>query len=183
MLIPAEPFLVGVFEKVLVFQEILNAVKFTFIIYTRIALLKLHFQLLTKRTFSGNNQWSQHHEFCALLKLAGARKDILRGGLFHLLSADRRVSPAYSGKEQSQVFIDFRGGSYRGTRVAGDGFLLDGNGWRQSFDGVTLWFAHTSEKLARIGTERLHITTLTFGIKCVGRPEKIFRCLKHLPQQ
>ena len=162
-----ETLAVGFAQQGLVFKEVLDALECSFIIYTRITLLEFHFELLLKGTVFGNHQGSHHHEFGSALELARAGKDVLGGMLLDLLSADGGVGLSDAGEEKPQVLVDFGGSSDGGARIACDGLLLDGDGRGQTLDRVALRLAHTSQELASIGTERFHITTLTFGIKRV----------------
>ena len=167
MIADFETFAVSLVEQLLIFKEVLNALECTFVEDTRITLLQFHFELLLEGAAFGNHQRRHDHEFRAVLELARTSEDVLRRMLLHLLPADGGVGLADACEEQPEVFIDFGGGSHGGARIACDGLLLDGNGRGQSLDGVALRLAHTPQELACVGTERLHITTLTFGIKRV----------------
>ena len=110
---------------------------------------------------------SHHHILRARCILTGAGYDVLRRVLLDFLSTDGGVSASDACKQQAQVFVNLGGGAYRRTRVPGDDALLDGNGWRESFDIVTLGFVHTTEKLTGIARQTLDITTLSLGIECI----------------
>ena len=47
----------------------------------------------------------------------------------------------------------------------GSGFLFDGNGGRQSFNGIHIGLAHQRQKLSGISRKALHIATLAFGVE------------------
>ena len=72
-----------------------------------------------------------------------------------------------TGKQQAQIVVNFGRCAYGTSRVAGDDFLFDGDGWRNTTDEVTLGFVHATEELAGIARQTLHITPLTFGIQGV----------------
>ena len=77
----------------------------------------------------------------------------------------RIVSGGEAREEQLEVIIDFRKGADGGTGGTDMVLLLNGNGGRDPFDGIHLGFVHAVEKLAHVGREGLHITTLALGIE------------------
>ena len=87
----------------------------------------------------------------------------------YLLSADRAECPSHTGIEQAQVFVNLGRGSYGGAGVAAAYFLLDGDSGGDAFDEITFGLAHTSQKLAGIAAEALHVAALPFGIERVER--------------
>src|SRR5690242_534948 len=98
---------------------------------------------------------------------AQAIDDLLYALLSDFASAVIAEGMAHAGKQQPQIVVDFRDGSYRRARIARSGLLLDRDGRRQAFDGIDVRLFHLLEKLARIGRQRLDITALAFGIDCV----------------
>ena len=72
-------------------------------------------------------------------------------------------------EHQAQVVIDFRGGGHGGTRRVAATALLDGDGWRQTLDGVHIRLLHLVQELARIRGEALHVLALTFSKDGVER--------------
>ena len=85
----------------------------------------------------------------------------------NFLAADGRVGLANACEKKAEIFIDFCGSAHRGARVSRNDLLLDGDGRRQSLDEVAFRLAHSTEKLAGIARQRLHIAALSFGIKGV----------------
>jgi hypothetical protein len=72
-------------------------------------------------------------------------------------------------KEQTQIVVDFGDGTHGRARIATDRFLLDGNRWRQAFNGINIRLFQLFEKLASVGREGFDIPTLAFsinGIEC-----------------
>ena len=69
------------------------------------------------------------------------------------------------GIEQTQVFVNFGGGSHCGARVAAAYLLFDGNSRGDAFDEITFGLAHASQKLTGVTAEALHVPALPFGIK------------------
>ena len=76
---------------------------------------------------------------------------------------------AQARKEQTQIVVDFSDGTYGRARVAADRFLLDGNRWRQAFNGINIWLFKLFEKLTRVGREGFDIPTLAFSINGIER--------------
>ena len=146
------------------FQEILYSDEFTLLHDAGITLLHVHLQLLSEGAVFDDMDWGEDYELGALGILSGAGKDILRGMPFHFLSADRRIGFSDACEEQSQVFVNLRAGAHGGAWVAGYHLLLDGDGWRQSLDEITLWLGHSSQELTGVGRQRLHVAALALGV-------------------
>ena len=146
------------------FQEILYSDEFTLLHDAGIALLHVHLQLLSEGAVFDDMDWGEDYELGALGILSGAGQEILRGMPFHLLSADRRIGFSDAGEEQSQVFVNLCAGAHGGAWVAGYHLLFDGDGWRQSFDEITLRLGHSSQELTGVGRQRLHVAALALGV-------------------
>ena len=80
-----------------------------------------------------------------------------------------------AGVEQAQVVVDLGDGAHGGARVVRGGFLLDGDGRRQPFDGVDIGLFHHRQKLPGIGRQRLDIATLTLGVEGVEGQGRLTR--------
>ena len=132
---------------------------------TRIAILNVHLELLLQCAPFRKGDGCHHYEFSALGILLRTLHDILRRVLLHLLSADRRIRTSDAGKEQSQVFVDFRCSTYGRSGIARDNPLFDGDSRRNTLDKVALRLIHTPQKLAGIARQTLHVTALPLGIK------------------
>ena len=89
--------------------------------------------------------------------------DLVDGLVLDLPSADRTVRHADAGVHETHVVIDLRQRTYRGTGVLGRRLLVDGDGRRQSVDGLDLRFVHDAEELTGIGRQGFHVAALTFG--------------------
>ncbi len=74
------------------------------------------------------------------------------------------VRDADSGKKKPQIIIDFRDGSHRGTGILAGCPLFDGNGGRQTLDGLDVGFVHLADKLPGVCGKRFHIPSLPFRI-------------------
>ena len=68
------------------------------------------------------------------------------------------------GVEQAQVVVDLRDGADGGARGAAGGFLLDGDGGREAFDGIDVGALHLVEKLAGVGRKCFDVAALAFRI-------------------
>ena len=68
------------------------------------------------------------------------------------------------GVEHPQVIVNFGDGTYGGARAARGGLLLNGDGRRESLDGIHVGPLHLIEKLAGVGGKRFHIAALALGI-------------------
>lgn len=44
------------------------------------------------------------------------------------------------------------------------GFLLDGDRWRKTFDGIHVRLFHEAEELSGVGAEAFYVTALAFGV-------------------
>lgn len=55
-------------------------------------------------------------------------------------SGDGVVRGACCGVEDAEVVVDFCGCGDGGAWVYAAGFLFDGDGWGEAFDGVYIWF-------------------------------------------
>ena len=130
-------------------------------------LLQVNGELLLQGAPFTGSDGRKHGKPCPLLLLQHAVHDVLHRMFLHLLSAYRAIGSSDAGKEQTQVLVDFRGGTHGGARISGRDLLFDGNGRGYALDVVTFRFAHPSEKLAGIAAEALHIAPLSFGIECV----------------
>ena len=76
---------------------------------------------------------------------------VLHRLLLHFHTADGGEGMSHACKEHSQVIIDFRRSAYRGTRVASNHLLLDGDGRWNALDSITLRLVHPPEKLSSVG--------------------------------
>ena len=98
--------------------------------------------------------------------------------LVHGLPADlpatfRTMRNPDPGIQKAQIVIDLRHGPYRGTGIAVRGLLINGYGRRKSFDALHLRLLHLSQKLPRIGGQRLHVASLSFRINRIKRQRRL----------
>ena len=90
-------------------------------------------------------------------------------------AVDRAARQAGTRIQQAQVIVDLGDRAHRGARVVGAGLLLDGNGRREALDAVDVRLVHHGQKLARVGRQRLHVPTLTFGVQGVEGQGRLAR--------
>ena len=100
--------------------------------------------------------------------------------LFHGLRSDgdlaiRTERDPDGGPEKSEIVVNLGHRADGRPGVARCGFLLDGDGRRQPFDGVDIGFFHLIQKLPRIGRQRLDIPPLALGEKGVERQRRLAR--------
>ena len=117
--------------------------------------------------FLAQMHWCKHHESSTRRIGHYATQYILHTVLLHLVSAYRTESMSDSGKEHTQILVYLGAGAHSGTRISAAHLLLYGYGRRNTFDVVTLGFAHTTKKLTSITGKALHIAALTLGIQSI----------------
>ena len=101
--------------------------------------------------------------------------DLVVGIMNHLLAGEVRIRLSCAGIKQTEEVIDFGDGSYRRTRIAGSGFLVDGDDRTESCDLVHIGPLHLSDETARVGREGLHIAALSLGEDGVERQGRLAR--------
>ena len=89
--------------------------------------------------------------------------DLVHGLVLDLSAADGTVGHADAGVHETHIVIDLRQSPHRGAGVLGGSLLIDGNGRRESVNGLHLRFVHNPQELTGIGGKRLHIAPLTLG--------------------
>ena len=75
-------------------------------------------------------------------------------------------------KEEAQVIVDLCHRAHRGARIVAGGFLIDGNGGREPFNGIHVGLVQLAKKLACIGGQALYVAPLTLsknGVEREGR--------------
>ena len=93
------------------------------------------------------------------------RIDDLRGVLAaDDFAADPTVRRTGAGKQQAAVIVNLGCGRHRRARITGCAALFDSDGGGESFDMLDVRLLHLFEKLSGIGTERLDIFALAFGV-------------------
>ncbi|MNN23898.1 hypothetical protein D3C81_1373100 [compost metagenome] len=97
------------------------------------------------------NHRRQQHQFAAF-RLGQYQVNHLTDGLSLqrdvVIRAARRTD---AGVEQAQVVVDLGDSPDSRTRVMRGRFLFDGNGWRQTFDGVDVRLFHHRQELPGVG--------------------------------
>ncbi len=64
---------------------------------------------------------------------------------------DGTVGNTDPGIQKTEVIIDFRDGSNRGSRVLGGRLLVNGDGWRKALNGFHIGLFHEPQELTGIG--------------------------------
>ena len=115
-------------------------------------------------SFAAAHDRCQQLYFCALRQLHDLIDHLIDTLSFDLTPAFRAVGNSDARVEQSEIVINFRYCSHRGSRIAVCGFLIYGYRGRQSLDLFYIGLFHLSEELARIGGQGLHIAALSLRI-------------------
>ena len=79
-----------------------------------------------------------------------AASNSIHGVAQHADAALGASGPAGSRPQQTQKIIKLGGCGYGGTWIAGCVFLTDGDGRRNAFDFVDVWFLHALKKLTGV---------------------------------
>ncbi len=98
--------------------------------------------------------------------------------LFNLLSALRAVRNPDSGIEQTEIVINLRHRSHRGTGVAVRRLLVNGNRRRKPLYALHVRFLHLPQKHPGVGRQRFHVPSLTLRIDRVKRERRFPRSAK-----
>ncbi|MEY3460049.1 MAG: hypothetical protein RL215_3206, partial [Planctomycetota bacterium] len=110
------------------------------------------------------------HEGCEDLEasscgLCEEAVDDLVGGLgLNGFSGDVAVTLSDTREEDAEVVVDFGDGADGTAGIAAGGFLLDGDGGRESGDGIDVGFGHLPEELSGVGGEGFDVAALSFGV-------------------
>ena len=106
----------------------------------------------------------KHHEARADGQLHNFVNDAVKGLLGNFLAADGTVRSTDARVQQAQVIVNLRHGAYRGARVFGGGFLLNGNGGGKPLNAIHVGLVQLPQKLTRIGGQRLHEAAVPLGV-------------------
>ncbi len=100
-------------------------------------LVKLIEQIL-KFTLAASDDGGHHRDALAGAQLQDALDDLVGGLAGDRASAVGAVRGAYRRVEEAEVVVDFGDGADGGAWAAAGGFLLDGDGGREPFDGIDI---------------------------------------------
>ena len=101
-------------------------------------------------SFFVGNYRGHDNDLGAWLQGHDAVYNLLAGLGCNGLSASVAMWLADAGKQESKIIIDLGDCAHRRTRILGDRFLLDGDGWGKAFDTVDIRLVHLLQKLASI---------------------------------
>ena len=90
--------------------------------------------------------------------------NLIDGLTADLPAAHRAVGSPHPGIEQPEIVVNFGDGAYGGAGVFGGGFLIDGDGRAEPFNGLHIGLLHLPQKLPGIGGNTLHIPALAVGV-------------------
>jgi len=100
---------------------------------------------------------------------------LLHGLRRDFLAAPKAGRASDSGKEETEIVVNFRHGADRGPGIVAGALLLDGNGGREPFDRIDVGLAHLFEELTGIGRERFDVAPLPLGIDRVEGQRRLAR--------
>src|SRR3989454_8174590 len=110
---------------------------------------------------------SEHEDARVLRQLGDAVDDLLDGLRDDRDTVYRAVRNADAREEEPQVVVDLGDRSDGRSRVPRGALLVDRHRWREALDEVDVGLLHLSEKLPRVGGERLDVAALTLGVNRV----------------
>ena len=126
-------------------------------------LIKLIEQIF-KLALSASHDGRHDGDALARAQLQDALHDLFGGLAGDGPAAVGAMRRAYRGVEEAQVVVDFGDGADGGAGAAAGGFLLDGDGRAEAFNGIHVGALDLVEKLARVGGESFHIAALALGV-------------------
>ena len=121
------------------------------------------------------HHWGEHHEAGPLPQLHHLVNDLLRRLPDDRPPADGTVGLANTRPQQPQVVVDLRDRADRRARVARGRLLIDRDRRREPLDRIHVGLVHLAQELARVGRQRLDITSLPLGVDRVERQAALAR--------
>ncbi len=103
-------------------------------------------------------------QLCAFRQFHDAVYNLVYGLPADFLAAFRAVRDTDTGKQQTQVIVNFRYRADCGTRVMAGCFLVNGNCRGKPLDEVNVWLFHLPQKLSCIGGQGFHIPPLALRV-------------------
>ena len=114
--------------------------------HTDKAALARRLKLLLVLALPAAHHRRQNLNFRALRHLHHPVDDLIDGLLADLSAADRAVRHTDARVQKAQIIVNFRHRAYRGTRVFGGCFLVDGNGRRKAVNVIDIRLFHLPEE-------------------------------------
>ena len=121
-------------------------------------------EFIAKFTFASANDGSVDGDAFAGGQFHDAADNLVRGLARDGPAAVWTMRHADGGVQEAKIVVDFCNGADGGAGAAAGGFLLDGDGGAEAFDGVDIRPLHLVKKLARIGGKGLNIASLALRI-------------------
>ena len=115
-------------------------------------------------TFATADDGGHDGDAFAFAEFKDSLNDLVGGLTGDGATAVGAMGRADGGVEEAEVIVDLGDGADGGTRAAAGGFLLDGDGGREAFDGVDVGAFDLIEKLAGVGGEGFNIAALALGV-------------------
>ena len=128
------------------------------------ALLVKLIEQIFKLALAASNNGRHDGDTLALAEFKDALDDLFGGLAGDGTAAVGAVRRADGGVEQAKIVVDLGDGADGGAGAAAGGFLLDGDGRAEAFNGVDIGALNLVEKLAGIGGEGLDVAALALGV-------------------
>src|SRR3989338_3953321 len=108
------------------------------------------FQNASVFSFSISDDRTQDHNFRTGRQAGNLRRYLARALAFNHLFALGAMRNAYAGKQQTEIIIYLRNGSYCGPGIMRTFSLVNGNGRRNTLNAVYVWLVHNPQELASV---------------------------------
>ena len=156
----------------------IQRIKVTVDAHADVAALSCLVEHLFVHTLLARNHRRKEHKLRALGQLKYLIEDGIRRHLADLFSANGTVRNTDARVEQSQVIVDLRYRSDRGTGIFRGRFLINGDRGRETVDEVHVGLIELSQKLSRVRRKGFHETPMAFRVKCIERKRGFTRARK-----
>ena len=113
--------------------------------------------------FSLVHQWRENVDALVGIAFQNHLYHLFLGVLHHFLACGIAICSAGTGIKQSQIVVNLCCCAYGRAWVFVGCFLVDADNRAQACYLVHVGAFHSAQKIACVGGERLHVTTLTFG--------------------
>lgn len=138
-------------------------------------LLHENVEMFGKRTVFGQQQRRRNVNHRAFFQGHDEIHHVHHLVLLDQFAGNGGVGLANSGEKQFQKFVNLCACAHCGAWIVGAYLLFDGDGRREAGDAFHVGLVQSAHELARVGTQALHITALTFGIQGVESQRRLAR--------
>ena len=128
------------------------------------AVLERLLQQLGMLALAGTHDGREQLELGALGQRQDGGHHLIDALLADFAPAHRAMRRTRAGIQQAQVIVNLRHRAHGRARVAGGGFLINGNGRGQTLDQIDVGLIHLPQKLPGVGRHAFHIAALPLGV-------------------